>query len=133
MEEIKQKLKQIEAGRPTNPLDELKPAESSKADKSNEATLTHTQFVKWAQEAGYQKQPKEPTESQKIIRQAVISFFAMAAILWVDWLFSNTIDNDFIGTWQGFVGMLKITTVLFTQIVLAKIKQYYENTKTGQK
>lgn len=131
MEDLKAQINKIEAGVLKNPLDEMKPVKSITATPP-EASLTHTQFVKWAKEAGYEKAPKEPTESQKILRQAVISFFAMAIILWVDWFYSNTNENVFLGTWQDFIAMLKITAVLFVQIVLAKIKQYYEIAKGGK-
>jgi hypothetical protein len=50
----------------------------------------------------------------------------MALILWADWFRLSVTDNHWIGTWESLFVMLKTTVVLFTQVVLAKIKQYYE-------
>ena len=88
-----------------------------------------TKFEKNASKLGYIKKPEELTKSQKIIRTSLISFAMMAIIFWVDWIKASVIDNLWLGTWEGFVTLLKTTAVLFVQVVLAKIKQYYDEAK----
>jgi hypothetical protein len=104
--------------------------EAIKEKVENIKMPTKTEIVKFAKEMGYEKKPKDLSASQKVIRTALISFAIMAILIWSDWLVENTLGDVWIGTWESFVVQLKMTGIIFTQVVLAKVRQYFEETKT---
>ena len=114
LEELEKKIEAVEASQP-----KIKP----------EDPLKHTQFKKWAKEGNYKKKEIDLTLSQKTIRSALISFSLMCALLWGDWLVASVIKNTWIGTWEGFALNVKMTVVFFTQIVGAKIRNYFNDSK----
>ena len=88
-----------------------------------------TKFEKNAKKLGYIKKPTELTKAQKIIRTSLVSFAMMTIIFWVDWIKVSVVENLWMGSWEGFVSILKTTAVLFVQVVLAKIKAVYDENK----
>jgi hypothetical protein len=121
MEEIKEKAKQIGDKPSPSPFlpDAVKSAEI--------ATKTQIDRTKKAAKAlGMKDGAAELRRDQKIIRTAIVSFLIMVIVLFFDWITSYVVGNEFVGTWEDVLGFLKIVSVLFTQVVLAKIRQYYD-------
>ena len=87
--------------------------------------LTHTQFTKWAKEAGFVKPSKELTTDQKVIRGALVSFAVIVLIMFFKWVNPFVIGNTFIGTWADVLSFLETIAIVFMNVVFAKIKQAY--------
>jgi len=85
---------------------------------------------KAAAELGMKEKEPELTSGQKIIRTSLLSFLIMAILTWVAWLKMSVVGNSWIGTWEQFFTNLYTTAVMFTQVFLAKVKQYYDNKKS---
>ena len=112
---------------PDQKVAETKPTETEFVYKTKEEA--DAAFHKMALEKGYIKKPIGLTTDQKVVRGALVSFGIMAVILFFKWIAPFVVGNDFIGTWQDVLVFLETLSVLFTQVVLAKIKQAYTESK----
>ncbi len=95
------------------------------------ATKTQIQRTKRAaQELGMTDKPAEITDIQKTIRVSLLSFAMISITLFFKWLMPLVDGNQWNGTWEDVVSILWTIAVVFTQVVLAKVKAYYDQKKT---
>ena len=88
---------------------------------------SNTQFLERCKLEGYTKEPKIKvlSESTKLLRAALFSFGMMALTVWAVFFSKSFEANQWIGTWESIMNEMRTTAIMFSQVVLAKMKKYY--------
>jgi hypothetical protein len=114
----------------TEPPKEITAVPSPFPKREEIASKTQIQRTKDAAKVlGMQEKSKDLSEIQKTIRVSLLSFTMISITLFFKWLFPLVDGNIWLGTWEDVVEILWTVAVVFTQVVLAKVKAYYDGKK----